>query len=86
MKTSFKNRLITALGGVTQEQLDDQYNTFIQISSLYHKAIQDICFRGMGPNGPVYYDWACEYCCRLCNKRNGWCDWFAIGPKIKENK
>lgn len=86
MTTSFKNRLITALGGYTEEQRKNEYNIFVHISSLYHKAIQDICFRGMGPNGPVYYDWACEYCCRLCNNRNGWCDWFAIGPKVKEGK
>ena len=86
MKTSFKNWLITALGGVTQEQHQDAYNTYVHVYSLYHKAIQGMCFRGIGPNGPTYYDWACEYCCMACDKRNGWCKQFVIGPKIKEDK
>lgn len=78
---SFKNWLIVNLGGITPERFESANENYVYVYSLYQKAIADICFMGMGPDGPKYYDWACDYCCRPCNKRNGWCSKFVIGPK-----
>lgn len=78
---SFKNWLIINLGGITPEIFESANENYVYVYSLYQKALRDICFKGMSPTGPTYYDWACEYCCMPCNKRNGWCDRFVIGPK-----
>lgn len=75
-----RDRLIKMLGGSTPEEVQQDYDIAVRISSMYRNAIKYICYKGMGPEGPTYYDWACEHCCRTCNKRNGWCDKFVIGP------
>ena len=78
---NFKNRLIVNLGGITPERFKSANENYVYVYSLFQKALQDVCFKGIGPDGPTYYDWACDYCCRPCNKRNGWCDKFVIGSK-----
>lgn len=35
--------------------------------------IREICRR----SETSYYDWCCEYCATPCDRRNGWCRFFA---------
>lgn len=74
-----RNWIIKKLGGMTVEEFQGHHQLSVYISSLYRNAIRNICYKGMGEDGPTYYDWACEYCCRKCGKRDGWCSKFSIG-------
>ena len=75
-----KNWLIDKLGGFTKEDMNLLYKSQVAVRSLllqaWAKTVQEICRK----SGNSYYDWCCDYCVVVCDKRNGWCRRFA--PKI----
>ena len=79
----FKNWLILALGGITSEGavklIDASYTAHINCLKPWKSVVQELCRK----SDNTYYDWCCEYCDRVCDKHNGWCEKFA--PRIGAN-
>ena len=75
-----KNWLIDKLGGYTKEDINLLYKSQVEVRRLllqaWVKTVQEICRK----SNDTYYDWCCDYCVVVCDKRNGWCRRFA--PKI----
>ena len=75
-----KNWLIDKLGGYTKEDINLLYKSQVEVRRLllqaWEKTVQEICRKSENS----YYDWCCDYCVVVCDKRNGWCRRFA--PKI----
>lgn len=75
-----KDWLIRTLGGYTEASvltlIDACYKTHIQMLEPWAKTVQELCRRYDGR----YYDWACEYCAKTCDKRNSWCERFMPEP------
>ena len=75
-----KNWLIGKLGGYTKEDTNILYKAQVELRRLllqaWAKTVQEICRK----SNDTYYDWCCDYCVVVCDKRNGWCRRFA--PKI----
>ncbi len=71
-----KNLLILALGGITPDGavklIDASYTAHINCLKPWKSVVQEICRK----SNDTYYDWCCEYCDRVCDKRNGWCRRF----------
>ena len=85
-----KNWLIGKLGGYTVEDVhkrcSDHVRDFVefhtQAMDRWRKAVQEICRK----SNDTYYDWCCDYCVVVCDKRNGWCRRFAPKIVIKESE
>ena len=75
-----KDWLIDKLGGYTKEDMNLLYKAQVEARRLmllaWVKTVQEICRKSENS----YYDWCCDYCVVVCDKRNGWCRRFA--PKI----
>ena len=75
-----KNWLIDKLGGYTKEDINLLYKSEVAVRRLllqaWEKTVQEICRK----SGNSYYDWCCDCCVVVCDKRNGWCEKFE--PKI----
>ena len=75
-----KDWLIGKLGGYTKEETNILYKAQVEVRRLllqaWAKTVQEICRKSENS----YYDWCCDYCVVVCDKRNGWCRRFA--PKI----
>ena len=75
-----KDWLIDKLGGYTKEDINLLYKSQVEVRRLllqaWVKTVQEICRKSENS----YYDWCCDYCVVVCDKRNGWCRRFA--PKI----
>ena len=75
-----KNWLIDKLGGYTKEEMNIWHKAQVELRRLLLQAwadtVQEICRKSENS----YYDWCCDYCVVVCDKRNGWCRRFA--PKI----
>ena len=81
-----KNWLIGKLGGYTKEEFGALSKIQIElqrkIMQAWAKTVQEICRK----SNDTYYDWCCEYCDRVCDKRNGWCRRFEPKIVIKESE
>ena len=81
-----KNWLIDKLGGYTKEDMNLLYKSQAAVRRLllqaWEKTVQEICRK----SNDTYYDWCCEYCSKVCEKRNGWCRRFERKIVAKESE
>ena len=71
-----KDWLIGKLGGYTKQDLGVLHKSQIEVQRITMQAwadtVQEICRKSENS----YYDWCCDYCAAVCDKRNGWCKRF----------
>lgn len=78
-----KDWLIGKLGGYTKKDMNILYESQVAVRKLllqaWAKTVQELCRK----SDDTYYDWCCDYCDAVCDKRNGWCEKFT--PRIGAN-
>lgn len=64
--------LLDKLHGVPEERHSAVVHAGAEEICKLRNVVREICRKSENS----YYDWCCEYCTAVCDKRNGWCERF----------